>query len=372
MLTLRSLPGAAGEGHQGEVFSCAYTPDGAFILSGGWDGFLRLWEASSGRPLTALRAGPKALSACAASPDGRYWLSGSMEGLLSVWDAVSHQSRQNGVAHIRPISAIRFSPDGQLLATTSWDRQVVLRQVGGSREGATLAGHTDIVTGCAFTPDGKHLVSWSHDTTLRLWEVESSRCVHTFRGHPDRVSAAALSPDGRWLASASRDGTLKLWDFAQRAETASLRLAEPRWCSFLLDASTLVTLDAVGTALLLTVSGLEVQAQLATGVRPQAADLSPGGSQVALGGEDGRVHRVAVDGSDQAPLVVTPTRSMKEKVTVLGRLFGKHRLLPSYDCICPACRHHSEFPTLPREPFACPNCRQPLRADGGVRQLQPQ
>ena len=44
------------------------------VLSAGWDGNLRLWEASSGRHLTALRAGPKPLSACAFTPDGRRWV----------------------------------------------------------------------------------------------------------------------------------------------------------------------------------------------------------------------------------------------------------------------------------------------------------
>ena len=49
MATLRLLasnPNA--EGHKGEAFACAYTPDGAYVLSGGWDGHLRV-------------AGPKSL-----------------------------------------------------------------------------------------------------------------------------------------------------------------------------------------------------------------------------------------------------------------------------------------------------------------------
>src|SRR3954453_17178670 len=67
-----------GEAHGGGVFCCTYTPDGAFVLSGGWDGWLRLWDASSAAVITGFQAGPKPLSACAVTPDASRWVSGSM------------------------------------------------------------------------------------------------------------------------------------------------------------------------------------------------------------------------------------------------------------------------------------------------------
>src|SRR5215472_14831363 len=98
MRSLRVRGAATEEGHGGEVFSCVYTADGAFVLSAGWDGCLRLWMATDGSPVTALNASPKPLSCCALSPDGASWLAGSMDGVLSWWDAVSHQMRQNFIA----------------------------------------------------------------------------------------------------------------------------------------------------------------------------------------------------------------------------------------------------------------------------------
>src|SRR4051794_19476378 len=111
--TLRLLePATKVDRHDGEVFSCAFTADGEFVLSGGWDGRLRLWESPTGAQLADLVASPKPLSCCAFSPNGKEWLAGNMEGLLSFWDGVSHQSLLNFVAHTRPISGLAFSPDG--------------------------------------------------------------------------------------------------------------------------------------------------------------------------------------------------------------------------------------------------------------------
>src|SRR5258708_24648 len=110
------------EKHDGEVLACAFTADGAFVLSAGWDGHPRPWEPSGGPCWTAGGAGPKPLSACTVTPDGRQWVAGSMEGLLTFWDAHTHTLLSQYAGHTRPISAIRFSPEGRLMATASWDR----------------------------------------------------------------------------------------------------------------------------------------------------------------------------------------------------------------------------------------------------------
>ena len=58
MIKLSLLPAApASPGRIGELSTCAYTPDGAQILSGGWDGKLRVWDAETGLETEALEAG---------------------------------------------------------------------------------------------------------------------------------------------------------------------------------------------------------------------------------------------------------------------------------------------------------------------------
>src|SRR5262245_55823646 len=83
--------GPNGGGHSGEVLSCRFTPDGMFVLSVGWDGHRRLWDAENSAQITAFRVSEKPVSACGVSPDGRQWLAGTLDGLLSFWEAVSQQ-----------------------------------------------------------------------------------------------------------------------------------------------------------------------------------------------------------------------------------------------------------------------------------------
>jgi WD40 repeat protein len=366
--TLKLLePAAPAEKHEGEVFCCAYTADGALVLSAGWDGHLRVWDATNGAHLLGVPVSNKPLSCCAFSPDGQQWLAGSMEGLLSVWDAVSYQMLHTFVAHTRPISAIVFSPDGKQLATASWDRQIVLRQVGQEREGRVLAGHRDIVGGVRFTSDSRLLVSWSHDGTVRLWEVDVAREVCTFGGHADRVTALALSPDNRWAVSGGRDGVLQLWDLEQQAQAGSLSLgSEIRACVFLLDGESVALADARGMLTLLTVPSFEVHAQVETAVRALCAELAPSGAQLALGGEDGRVHFAGLEGFEDAWLVVQATPALKQTTSLLGRFLGKTKVTRTFQYTCPACRQQAEVSTLPTQPVPCRRCQRLLRVHGRV------
>jgi WD40 repeat protein len=368
--TLR-LPAAkaAPNGHCGEVFTCAFTPDGAFALSGGWDGHLRVWDASTGAAVTGFSTCTKAVSACAVSPAGRYFLSGSLDGQLSIWDAEGQTLARTFLAHTRPISAIVFGDDEDTLVTASWDRSLMLWDLEHERDGRPLYGHGDIVAGCRYTPDGKRLLSWSYDGTLRLWDLKPLAPAATLAGHEDRVLTAAISPDGQYAASGGRDGTLKLWDLGRPREVQSLGTAsEIRACFFLLDGASLVTVDMHGRLALYSVPELQLTAGLATRLGVQCADLDAAGSRIALGCGDGRVTFVSVDGFDEAPLLVTPTQVNRRTATPLQRLFGRSTLEHAYSCTCPVCRHAFEVPKAPPgHAAACPRCRRQLRLSTALR-----
>ncbi len=311
--------GAQTGGHGGEVFALAFAPDSSVVLSGGWDGFLRLWEVSSGAQVMALPASPKAVSACAISPDGKQWLSAALDGLLAGWDPATHRQLSSVVAHPRPVSALLFSPDGQQLVTASWDRTIAIWTWGRPGDSRTLVGHDDIVAGCRFTPDGAHLFSWSHDRTARVWNLARNELAITLAGHADRVLAGAVSPDGLWAATGARDRVLTLWDLRTERPARSVCLGgEVRACFFLLDGESLVSIDHQGRVVLHAVPDLGERQELPTRQRVQCAELAPDGGTIALGGEDGLVRFLAVDGLETAPLLVTPTQTTRPVPTALA------------------------------------------------------
>jgi WD40 repeat protein len=359
-LQLLDAPEAV-EGHQGEIYGCAYSPDGTVLVTAGWDGWLRLWETQMGTPVGGFRAANKPLASCAFSSDGKHLLSGSMDGMLGIWEVGTAQLVQTFVAHTRPISCILYTPDSKQFTTTSWDRQISVRKVGKEREGLSLSGHQDIVGGCRYSSDGRQLLSWSYDGSIRLWDLATGREASVFRGHADRVTAADLSPDCAWVVSGGRDGQLKIWDVETAGEVGSLSLpAEICACYFLLDGMSLAVVHVDGGLAFLGLD-LQVQEVMTLGCRVQCAALAPSGRQLAVGSADGRPRLVALEGVSQAPLIVTASQHHRQDTSLLSRLLGRKRLTRTYAWTCPVCRTPAEVRSLPKSAFACSRCRQMLR-----------
>ena len=172
-------------GHTAEVYGCAISPDGSFIVSASWDKTLRVWDAKTGAERLTLSGHTDMVAGCAISPDGSFIVSASRDNTLKVWDAKTGAER------------------------------------------LTLSGHTDMVAGCAISADGSFIVSASRDKTLKVWDAKTGAERLTLSGHMGGVTGCAIGPDGSFIVSASTDRTLKVWDIKtgpERLPSSNIRI----------------------------------------------------------------------------------------------------------------------------------------------------
>jgi WD40 repeat protein len=211
----------------GRISACSVSPDGAFVVSGGEDGSLRVWDPRSGAERLVFKGHADWLEveACAVSPDGGFVVSASDDRTLQIWDPRSGRRHQ------------------------------------------VLAGHDGAVNDCAVSPDGELVVSASDDHTLRMWDPGSGASRQVFEGHTGRVSACLVSPDGKHLVSASEDYTLRIWDLAAGTERAMLPLlGDPRGVTFEPSRPLAVCGDAGGTVYIFDLVGIEYGPIIVTAV----------------------------------------------------------------------------------------------------------
>lgn len=164
----------------------AISPDGRYALSGHrQEGFhsaadIVLWNVLTGNEIKRIKAdhGPilpplAEVRSVAFSPDGKYALSGGYDNILKLWDipALTEVKTFKGHTGFVGIMSVAFSPDGKYALSAGSDGRMKIWDLAAGSEWRSLAGHTGMGGALAkFSPNGKYVIS-AGDASTRIWDV---------------------------------------------------------------------------------------------------------------------------------------------------------------------------------------------------------
>ncbi|GFR43966.1 hypothetical protein Agub_g5109, partial [Astrephomene gubernaculifera] len=218
-----------------DVTTLDWNADGSLLATGSYDGLARIW-GKDGKLRQTLDKHQGPIFALKWNKRGDLLLSGSVDKTAIVWDAKTGEAKQTFDLHTAPTLDVDWR-NSTSFATCSTDKLIHVCKLGESRAVKTYAGHDDEVNAIKWDPSGRLLASCSDDKTAKVWSLSSDKPVQDFRDHQREIYTIRWSPTGPQsanpnmpllLASASFDTTVRLWDIeAGRAVQCLQKHVEP-------------------------------------------------------------------------------------------------------------------------------------------------
>jgi len=210
--------------NEASVWSLAFTNQPGRLAAASHDWKIALWDVKQPQaPVHIFEGHSNSVQAVAASPDHPFLVTGGADRRIKLWnldtlDLVRTYPRQNDF-----ITALAFAPDGNKFASATLKGDVRIWSTRSRRQLRHLRGHKGAVEGLSFSPDGKILTSAGSDGTIRIWSVRRGRTIKTLASHTGSVNAVGFAPDGQRFASVGDDGLLRVWSTFSALSLSSRR-----------------------------------------------------------------------------------------------------------------------------------------------------
>ena len=134
------------------------------------DGTAKLWSFDRIYPLRAYCGHQSDVNTVRFHPNGSYLATGSSDKTVRLWSVQSSEFVRLFSGHRSRVFTVDFSPDGNYLASAGEDRKIKVWDLRTGSLYKEFKGHTDMVHALKFDNNSEILCSGGLDRTVKFWD----------------------------------------------------------------------------------------------------------------------------------------------------------------------------------------------------------
>ena len=120
--------------HQSAVYVVRYSPDGKFLLTGGKDAHLNIWNVENYEVIRSIPAHNWAIYDIVFNPDATLFATASRDKTIKIWDAKSHEllkriTKTKFEGHTHSVNKLFWSSYHNYLVSVGDDKRVMVRDI---------------------------------------------------------------------------------------------------------------------------------------------------------------------------------------------------------------------------------------------------
>ncbi|KAK1121674.1 hypothetical protein K0M31_009985 [Melipona bicolor] len=214
------------QGHSNNMNCLAYSPDGQYIVTGGDDGKVKLWNTMNGFCSITFQEHTSAITGVMFSHNRKFIVSASLDGTVRAYDLARYRNFRT-LTSPRPVqfSCVALDSSDEFLAAGGQDIfEIYLWTVKLGTLLEILSGHEGPVASLAFNPSvtSTELVSVSWDKTLKIWNaIENGSSHETIQLTADGLYVT-YKPNGEEVAVATLDGQISFFHCKTATQIGSI------------------------------------------------------------------------------------------------------------------------------------------------------
>ena len=199
--------------HQGGVTALTLSHNRRFILTGGPQGEVRLWELRSRELVSHLKEHVQKVTSITITDDDTVAYSGSRDRCILKWDlklekrVFCHMQRMGG------INNIVLSRDESHILSVGQEKKLKYWHL--STPDAVhqefLENEDDEGRCISISQDGRFVATGGTMGVVRLFRYETGKMITFVRGHSSTINSLSFSPDDKQIVSVGEDGSIFIW-----------------------------------------------------------------------------------------------------------------------------------------------------------------